>query len=206
MTLGLRCSQPACRPHPASLPIRVPTVESLLRASFRLASRLRFAFRSFKKTTRKNRREVHNSAQFAVSSPYLRTSLEACHPEACSLRQLRHAKRCNAQHFTRAPAVAEISAIGFARSKKGEPGNRPKCTILHNSPFLRHTCEPTWNPADWASRHAMQRDAAFHASAVTCCRISAIGFARSKRRTGKAKIAAKCTNLHNSPFLRHKRR
>ena len=34
MTFGLRCSQPARRPHPASLPIRVPTVEGLLRASF----------------------------------------------------------------------------------------------------------------------------------------------------------------------------
>ena len=34
MTFGLRCSQPARRPHPASLSIRVPTVESLLRASF----------------------------------------------------------------------------------------------------------------------------------------------------------------------------
>src|ERR1035438_9521221 len=34
MTFGLRCSQPARRPHPASLPFRVPTVESLLRASF----------------------------------------------------------------------------------------------------------------------------------------------------------------------------
>ena len=43
MTLGLRCSQPACRPHPASLPVRVPTVESLVRASFSFASRLRLA-------------------------------------------------------------------------------------------------------------------------------------------------------------------
>jgi len=40
---GLRCSQPAHRSHPASLPVRVPTVESLLRASFSFASRLRFA-------------------------------------------------------------------------------------------------------------------------------------------------------------------
>ena len=45
MTFGLRCSQPACRPHPASLPVRVPTVESLLRASFSFTSRLRLAFR-----------------------------------------------------------------------------------------------------------------------------------------------------------------
>src|SRR5271156_5212931 len=45
MTLGLRCCQPACRPHPASLPVRVPTVESLLRASFSFTSRLRLAFR-----------------------------------------------------------------------------------------------------------------------------------------------------------------
>src|SRR4051812_40081127 len=45
MTFGLRCSQPACRPHPASLPVRVPAVESLLRASFSFASRLRLAFR-----------------------------------------------------------------------------------------------------------------------------------------------------------------
>jgi len=34
MTFGLCCSQPVCRPHPASLPVRVPTVEGLLRASF----------------------------------------------------------------------------------------------------------------------------------------------------------------------------
>ena len=34
MTFGLCCSQPACRPHPASLPVRVPTVDGLLRASF----------------------------------------------------------------------------------------------------------------------------------------------------------------------------
>src|SRR5258706_8497602 len=45
MTFGLRCSQPACRPHQASLPICVPAVESLLRASFSFALRLRFAFR-----------------------------------------------------------------------------------------------------------------------------------------------------------------
>ncbi len=45
MTFGLRYSQPACRPHPASLPVRIPTVESLLRASFDFASRLRLAFR-----------------------------------------------------------------------------------------------------------------------------------------------------------------
>ncbi len=45
MTFGLRCSQPARRPHPASLPICVPTVESLLRASFSFTSRLRLAFR-----------------------------------------------------------------------------------------------------------------------------------------------------------------
>src|SRR5271155_2919942 len=45
MTFGLRCSQPARRPHPASLSIRVPTVESLLRASFSFTSRLRLAFR-----------------------------------------------------------------------------------------------------------------------------------------------------------------
>src|SRR5664279_5234234 len=42
MTLGLCCSQPACRPHPASLPVRVPTVEGLLRASFGCYT-LRFA-------------------------------------------------------------------------------------------------------------------------------------------------------------------
>src|ERR1700733_8956103 len=45
MTFGLRCSQPARRPHPASLSIRVPTVEGLLHASFSFASRLRLAFR-----------------------------------------------------------------------------------------------------------------------------------------------------------------
>ena len=45
MTFGLRCSQPACRPHPASLPVRVPTVEALLPASFSFTSRLRLAVR-----------------------------------------------------------------------------------------------------------------------------------------------------------------
>src|SRR5580693_5248141 len=45
MTFGLRCLSPACRPHPASPPVRVPAVESLLRASFGFASRLRLAFR-----------------------------------------------------------------------------------------------------------------------------------------------------------------
>ena len=45
MTLGLRCAEPACRPHPASLPVRLSTVENLLRASFSFASRLRLAFR-----------------------------------------------------------------------------------------------------------------------------------------------------------------
>src|SRR5258708_3824747 len=43
MTFGLRCCQPACRPHQASLPVRVPTVESLLSASFSFTSRLRLA-------------------------------------------------------------------------------------------------------------------------------------------------------------------
>src|ERR1039458_2422882 len=42
MTFGLCCSQPACRPHPASLPVRVPPVEGLLRASFGCYT-LRFA-------------------------------------------------------------------------------------------------------------------------------------------------------------------
>ena len=36
---------PACRPHPASLPVRVPTVEGLLPASFSFTSRLRLAVR-----------------------------------------------------------------------------------------------------------------------------------------------------------------
>jgi hypothetical protein len=40
MTFGLRCSQPACRPHQASLSVRVPMVESLLPASFSFALRL----------------------------------------------------------------------------------------------------------------------------------------------------------------------
>src|SRR5712692_9108920 len=43
MTFGLRCSRPACRPHPASLPVCVPAVESLPTASFSFASRLRLA-------------------------------------------------------------------------------------------------------------------------------------------------------------------
>src|SRR5437870_9916023 len=45
MTFGLRCSGPACRPHPASLPVRVPTDESLPPASFSFASRLHLAVR-----------------------------------------------------------------------------------------------------------------------------------------------------------------
>src|SRR5450631_4325691 len=45
MTFGFCCSQPACRPRPASLPVRVPTVESLLSASFSFPSRLRLAVR-----------------------------------------------------------------------------------------------------------------------------------------------------------------
>src|SRR4051794_33933164 len=45
MTFGLRCCQPACRPHPASLPFCVPAVEGLLHASFGFTSRLRLAFR-----------------------------------------------------------------------------------------------------------------------------------------------------------------
>src|SRR5437763_12468209 len=45
MTFGLRCSGPACRPHPASLPVRVPTVEDLPPPSFTLASRLHLAVR-----------------------------------------------------------------------------------------------------------------------------------------------------------------
>jgi len=45
MTFGLRCSEPARRPHPASLPVRVPTVEGLPPASFSFASQLRLAVR-----------------------------------------------------------------------------------------------------------------------------------------------------------------
>ena len=45
MIFGLRCLSPARRPRPASLPVRVPAVEGLLRASFGFASRLRLAFR-----------------------------------------------------------------------------------------------------------------------------------------------------------------
>jgi hypothetical protein len=45
MIFGLRCSAPACRPHPASLPVRVPTVEGLPAASFSFTSRLRLAVR-----------------------------------------------------------------------------------------------------------------------------------------------------------------
>src|SRR5260370_18878076 len=43
MDFGLRCCQPACRSHPASLPVRIPAVESLLPASFSFTSRLRLA-------------------------------------------------------------------------------------------------------------------------------------------------------------------
>ena len=45
MTFVLRCSEPACRPHPASLPVRVPSVDSLLHACFSFTTRLRFAAR-----------------------------------------------------------------------------------------------------------------------------------------------------------------
>jgi len=45
MIFGLHCYGPARRPHPASLPVRVPTVEGLLSASFGFTSRLRLAFR-----------------------------------------------------------------------------------------------------------------------------------------------------------------
>jgi len=45
MIFGLHCYRPACRPHPASLPVRVPTVEGLLPASFGFTSRLRLAVR-----------------------------------------------------------------------------------------------------------------------------------------------------------------
>jgi hypothetical protein len=40
MTFGLRCSEPACRPHPASLPVRIPTVGSFPPTSFGFTSRL----------------------------------------------------------------------------------------------------------------------------------------------------------------------
>ena len=43
MDCGLRRCPPARRPHPASLPIRVPAVESLLPAFFSFTSRLRLA-------------------------------------------------------------------------------------------------------------------------------------------------------------------
>lgn len=39
VTVGFRASQHANRPHPASLPVRIPAVAPLLRASFSLASR-----------------------------------------------------------------------------------------------------------------------------------------------------------------------
>ena len=45
MTSGLRCSGPACRPHPASLPVCIPTVEGLPAASSSFTSRLRLAVR-----------------------------------------------------------------------------------------------------------------------------------------------------------------
>ena len=43
MIFGLRCYPPARRTHLASLPVRVPTVEGLLPASFGFTSRLRLA-------------------------------------------------------------------------------------------------------------------------------------------------------------------
>ncbi len=45
MIFGLRCSGPARRLHPASLPVHVLTVDSLLRASFSFPSRFGLAFR-----------------------------------------------------------------------------------------------------------------------------------------------------------------
>jgi hypothetical protein len=45
MIFGLRCSGPACRPHPASLPVRVPAVESLPSASFSFALRFGYGYR-----------------------------------------------------------------------------------------------------------------------------------------------------------------
>jgi len=45
MTFGLCCSTPTRRPRSASLPVRIPTVEGLLPASFSFTSRLRLAVR-----------------------------------------------------------------------------------------------------------------------------------------------------------------
>ena len=45
MGFGFRCCSPAHRPHPASLPVRVPAVVGLPSASFSFTSRLRLAVR-----------------------------------------------------------------------------------------------------------------------------------------------------------------
>ena len=45
MNFGLRCSQPACRPHPASLPVSCSCGRGFATRFFSFASRLRLAFR-----------------------------------------------------------------------------------------------------------------------------------------------------------------
>jgi hypothetical protein len=97
------------------------------RPPYRRRTHRAIGFARSKRRTGKNRRETHNSAQFAVSSPRVRNTP----PPHC-------------------PTVTRnVSAIGIARSRKAEPGKKiaAKCTILHNSPFIRPSCEPAWNPA-----------------------------------------------------------
>jgi hypothetical protein len=75
-------------------------------------------FRSFKKATRENRREAHNFAQFAVSSPKM-------HPDAT---------RCDTtQHFTRAlplPKPRQLASL----VQKGVPGKN-LCDVHKSAQF-----------------------------------------------------------------------
>jgi hypothetical protein len=95
---------------------------------------------------------------------------------------------------------------GVSLVQKCEPGNRCE---MHNSAqfaFCSPCLRTSQNPAVQTLRNATRCNTPRHFTRdpAIAKKNSAIGSARC-RKANWEKIAAKCTNLHNSPFIRHKR-
>ncbi|ATV15525.1 hypothetical protein CT122_00310 [Pseudomonas syringae pv. actinidiae] len=78
VTVGFRGSQNTNRPHPASLPVRVPAVAPLLRASFSLASR-----RPPCVSLQLSSLSLATAFKWLVSAHAGHTGSELAHEEAC---------------------------------------------------------------------------------------------------------------------------
>jgi hypothetical protein len=152
--------------------------------------------------TRKNCREVHNSAQFAVYSPCLRTSLETCRPGSLLVTQCETMQRAA---FHASPLPLPNTSSNWLLPKIPQPpfGGKPyPCPSVSICGSIL---------ALWIGVHRRASAVPSFLLAATPSPFSSpwvVGMPTTAFRSFKKanqEIAAKCTILHNSPFLRHKR-